>query len=150
MTNFLQLSDEQWRDRLDPDSYRVLREAGTERPGTGVLLTEDRRGQYACKGCGQVLFDAEAKFDSGCGWPSFYEAKEGSVRYIDDHSLGMHRVEVRCAACGKCCSNAPIHRPKSPGPGGRGISRKLPHQNVGLFGERITVRWDARVMAAPS
>lgn len=99
MTNYLKLSDEQWRERLDPESYRVLREAGTERPGTGALLAEERRGQYACKACGQVLFDAETKFDSGCGWPSFYEAKEGSVRFIDDHSLGMHRVEVRCAAC---------------------------------------------------
>lgn len=99
MTNFLTIDDAEWKERLDEDSYRVLREAGTERPGTGALLDEGRAGEYSCKACGQVLFDAETKFDAGCGWPSFYEAKDGSVNYIDDHSLGMHRVEVRCSGC---------------------------------------------------
>lgn len=98
-TNFLSLTDEDWRDRLDDMSYHVLREAGTERPGTGRLLSEERSGSYSCKACGAELFEAGAKFESHCGWPSFYESKEGSVRYIEDRSLGMVRTEVRCKNC---------------------------------------------------
>lgn len=98
-TNFLTLSDQDWRERLDDMSYHVLREAGTERPGTGRLLNEERSGSYSCKACGAELFEAGTKFEAHCGWPSFYESKEGSVRYIEDRSLGMVRTEVRCANC---------------------------------------------------
>ncbi|WP_054952653.1 peptide-methionine (R)-S-oxide reductase MsrB [Flaviflexus massiliensis] len=98
-TNFLTLTDQDWRERLDDMSYHVLREAGTERPGTGRLLNEERSGSYSCKACGAELFEAGTKFEAHCGWPSFYESKEGSVRYIEDRSLGMVRTEVRCANC---------------------------------------------------
>lgn len=92
-------TDEQWRKLLTPLEYHVLRQAGTERPGTGALLDEKRSGTYFCRGCGAKLFAADAKFDSGCGWPSFYEAVPGAVTYIQDFSHGMIRTEVRCAAC---------------------------------------------------
>ncbi|WP_182353220.1 peptide-methionine (R)-S-oxide reductase MsrB [Flaviflexus huanghaiensis] len=98
-TNFLTLSDAEWRERLDPISYQVLRQAGTERPGTGQLLNEEREGTYACKACGTELFEAGTKFDAHCGWPSFYEAKKDAVTFIEDRSHGMNRTEVRCAAC---------------------------------------------------
>lgn len=94
-----QMSDDQWRRILSPIEFHVLREAGTERPFTGELLDEDRKGTFACRGCGTVLFESGTKFDAHCGWPSFYEAKEGSVRFIDDYTHGMYRVEVRCAHC---------------------------------------------------
>lgn len=94
-------SDEQWRGDLSDLEYQVLRLAGTERPWTGELLEESRVGIYSCRGCGAELFRSEAKFDSHCGWPSFYEPKAGdAVELIEDRSHGMIRVEVRCAACG--------------------------------------------------
>ena len=94
------LSDEEWRERLTPLEYHVLREAGTEIPGTGELLHEERPGTYACKGCGMTLFESITKFDAHCGWPSFYEtAKPGTVKYVEDASLRMIRTEVRCATC---------------------------------------------------
>ncbi|MDO5729736.1 MAG: peptide-methionine (R)-S-oxide reductase MsrB [Actinomycetaceae bacterium] len=89
----------QWREILSPLEYHVLREGGTERPGTGALLHENRVGTYTCRGCNTVLFRSDAKFDAGCGWPSFFEAQPGSVLYIEDFSHGMIRTEVRCAHC---------------------------------------------------
>lgn len=99
MTNFLKLTNDEWKERLDAESYHVLREAGTEYPGTGKLLAEHRVGTYQCKACGAELFDSETKFESGCGWPSFYLAKEGAVRFLEDTSLARVRTEVRCATC---------------------------------------------------
>ena len=99
MSDFQAPSDEQWRERLSPEAYQVLREAGTERPWTGALLDENRHGVYTCGACGQELFSDEVKFDSGCGWPSFYQADPGAVRLIEDRSLGMVRTEVRCSKC---------------------------------------------------
>ncbi|WP_449277109.1 peptide-methionine (R)-S-oxide reductase MsrB [Leucobacter sp. GX24907] len=97
----VQLSDAEWRERLNPEEYAILRQAATERAGTGELLDEDRDGLYRCRGCGNELFVAGTKFDSGCGWPSFYESvRPGATEYIEDTSLGMTRTEVRCAACG--------------------------------------------------
>ena len=91
----------EWRAKLSPESYAVLREAATERPWSGALLKEDRAGLYACKACGNELFKAGTKFDSGCGWPSFYESvRPEAVELLDDHSLGAERTEVRCARCG--------------------------------------------------
>lgn len=93
-------TEEEWRRLLTPLEYSVLRQAGTERPFTGTLLDESRPGRYFCRACGSHLFDAEAKFDSHCGWPSFYEAIDaGAVKLIDDYSHGMVRTEVRCAGC---------------------------------------------------
>jgi peptide-methionine (R)-S-oxide reductase len=97
----IEKTDEQWREELDADQYSVLREAATERPWTGELLDESRAGTYACAACGAELFKSGTKFDSGCGWPSFYESvNPDAVQLIDDNSLGMTRTEVRCANCG--------------------------------------------------
>ena len=94
-------SDEQWRSELSEFEYHVLRLAGTERAWTGELLDEKRVGIYSCRGCGAELFRSQAKFDSHCGWPSFYEPKESdAVELLEDRSHGMVRVEVRCASCG--------------------------------------------------
>lgn len=94
-------SDAEWRDELDPERYRVLREAATERAWTGELLDEARAGLYTCAACGAELFRSGTKFDSGCGWPSFYESvNPNAVELIEDTTLGMVRTEVRCARCG--------------------------------------------------
>ncbi|RGE23100.1 peptide-methionine (R)-S-oxide reductase MsrB [Leucobacter sp. wl10] len=97
----LQLSENEWRERLNPEEYAILRQAATERAGTGELLDEHRDGLYRCRACGNELFVAGTKFDSGCGWPSFYESvRPEAVELIEDRSLGMVRTEVRCAECG--------------------------------------------------
>jgi peptide-methionine (R)-S-oxide reductase len=93
-------SDAEWRAELTPAQYHVMREAGTERAGTGPWLDETRPGAYVCVGCGTPLFRSEAKFESGCGWPSFYAPAEGEA--IDeraDHSHFMVRTEIRCSTC---------------------------------------------------
>lgn len=93
------LDEETWRKRLSPLEFQVLRQASTERPGSGELLYEERPGTYYCKGCGQALFDASTKFDAGCGWPSFFENKPGAVTEDTDYLLGYPRTEIRCAVC---------------------------------------------------
>jgi peptide-methionine (R)-S-oxide reductase len=93
-------SDEEWRAELSPEQFHILREKGTERAFTGKYWNVKEDGSYVCAACGNPLFDSAAKFDSGCGWPSFYDAREGSTEFHDDHSLGMHRIEVTCARCG--------------------------------------------------
>ena len=97
----VQLTDEQWRDRLTPAEYRVLREAGTEAPFRGEYTDTKTAGVYSCRACGAELFRSDTKFESHCGWPSFYSPLAGDrVEYIEDESHGMKRVEVRCATCG--------------------------------------------------
>ena len=97
----VRMSDEEWRARLAPEEYAILRQAATERAGTGELLDEERDGLYRCRACGNELFVAGTKFDSGCGWPSFYESvRPEAVELLEDRTLGMVRTEVRCARCG--------------------------------------------------
>ena len=93
-------SQAEWRRRLGADRYRILREAGTERPFTSPLLKEKRKGTYACAGCGLPLFSSAAKYDSHTGWPSFWKALPNAVAYQRDLSLGMVRTEEHCRRCG--------------------------------------------------
>jgi peptide-methionine (R)-S-oxide reductase len=94
-------TDAEWRAELDPERYEVLRGAATERAWTGELLDESRAGLYTCGACGAELFRSGTKFDSGCGWPSFYDSvNPDAVELHEDTSLGVVRTEVRCAACG--------------------------------------------------
>lgn len=92
-------TDDQWRVRLDPAEFRVLRQGGTEAPWTGEYTETKTRGIYHCRACGARLFSSDAKFDSRSGWPSFDDALPGAIRDLEDRSLGMVRVEVRCARC---------------------------------------------------
>jgi peptide-methionine (R)-S-oxide reductase len=92
-------TDAEWRRTLTPQQYRVLREHGTERPGTSPLNHEKRAGTFTCAGCGQPLFDAAAKFESGTGWPSFFKPLDGAVETQTDRSFFMTRTEVHCARC---------------------------------------------------
>jgi peptide-methionine (R)-S-oxide reductase len=97
----VQLNDEQWRERLTRERYEVLRQAATERPFTGEYVHMKDDGSYRCAGCGQVLFTSDTKFDSGSGWPSFYEpAVAANVELRPDRSHGMLRTEVVCRRCG--------------------------------------------------
>ena len=97
----MQLSEEELKKKLTPEQYHILREKGTEAPFTGELLHNKENGMYTCKVCGAKLFSSQTKFDSGSGWPSFYDvASSDAVKLTDDNSGGMHRVEVTCANCG--------------------------------------------------
>ncbi len=97
----MERSDEEWRRILTPEQYRVLRQKGTERAFTGAYFDTKDPGTYRCAGCGTVLFASDAKYDSGCGWPSFTAPKEGTaVAEHEDRTLGMVRTEVLCARCG--------------------------------------------------
>lgn len=96
----MELSNEDWKKRLTPEQYRILREKGTEAPYSGALVNNTAQGTYTCAACGNVLFDSSTKFDSHCGWPSFYDAKAGAVNFAEDMSHGMTRTEVTCSKCG--------------------------------------------------
>ncbi|MCJ7428845.1 MAG: peptide-methionine (R)-S-oxide reductase MsrB [Candidatus Nanohaloarchaeota archaeon QJJ-5] len=93
-------SEEEWREELSDDAYRVLREAGTEPAFSSDMIDEDRDGVFHCAGCGAELFDSETKFESGTGWPSFWDVRdEDTVALHEDTKLGRTRIEVRCARC---------------------------------------------------
>lgn len=91
--------EQNWKEILTDEEYKVLREKGTEKPFTGKYVNEKREGTYTCKACDNELFDSKTKFDSGTGWPSFDQVIPGAVKYIEDDSYGMSRVEVICAKC---------------------------------------------------
>ncbi len=94
-------SDDEWHKTLSPQQYAVLRRAETERPWTGKFVDESRAGLYTCAACNAELFESGTKFDSGCGWPSFYESvRPEAVELVRDESLDTVRTEVRCATCG--------------------------------------------------
>lgn len=93
-------TDDEWRESLSEEQYRVLRGRGTEAPFSGALNHNKDSGKYVCAGCGQELFSSDTKFDSGSGWPSFYDALPGSVELSKDDSHGMVRTEVTCSNCG--------------------------------------------------
>ena len=109
-----ELDEETWRKRLSPLEFQVLRQASTERPGSGEHLYEDRPGTYYCKGCGQALFDASTKFDAGCGWPSFFENKPGAVTEDTDYLLGYPRTEIRCSRCNSHLGHVVPDAPDTP------------------------------------
>ncbi|HEY8533249.1 MAG TPA: peptide-methionine (R)-S-oxide reductase MsrB [Micromonospora sp.] len=92
-------SEEEWRVRLSPEEFRVLRQAGTEPPWSGEYVSTTTPGVYHCRACGAELFSSDTKFESHCGWPSFDDALPGAVRFVEDRSYGMVRTEVRCATC---------------------------------------------------
>lgn len=101
MTAKVKKSDSEWQAELSPEQYRILREKGTERAFTGAYTNEKQPGVYLCAGCGHALFDAQTKYDSGSGWPSFWQPVEASaVAEHRDTAHGMTRVEVVCSACG--------------------------------------------------
>jgi peptide-methionine (R)-S-oxide reductase len=93
-------TDDEWRRELSPEQFHVLRKHGTERPGSSPLNQEKRDGTFKCAGCGQLLFTADTKFESGTGWPSFWRPLEDAVETTTDSSLFMTRTEVHCARCG--------------------------------------------------
>ncbi len=96
-----QFTDEELKKRLTPEQYRILRQKGTELPFTGKYLKHHDNGMYTCAVCGAQLFSSDTKFDSGSGWPSFYDvAKSNAVKLTEDRNMGMQRVEVTCANCG--------------------------------------------------
>jgi peptide-methionine (R)-S-oxide reductase len=94
------LSDDEWRQKLTPAQFNVLRKHGTERAGTSPLNQEKREGTFLCAGCGKELFATDTKFESGTGWPSFFAPLDGAVGTTEDRSLFMSRTEVHCADCG--------------------------------------------------
>ena len=111
----VQKSDEQWRAELSPQEYDVLRKAGTERPFTGEYNDTTTEGIYSCRACGNELFRSDTKFDSHCGWPSFYAPKDGdAVELREDSSLGMTRVEALCSRCGSHLGHVFDDAPQTP------------------------------------
>lgn len=93
-------TEAEWLELLGEEKYQILRKKGTERPFTGTYNIHNEKGQYQCSACQALLFESEAKFDSGCGWPAFDRAVEGSIEYIKDSSYGMLRTEILCSNCG--------------------------------------------------
>ncbi|GHA33160.1 peptide-methionine (R)-S-oxide reductase [Salinimicrobium marinum] len=96
----VQRSEQEWKEKLSEEQYRVLRQQGTEAPHSGRYNLHFDQGEYKCAACGNKLFEDDQKFESNCGWPSFDDAIEGSIEYVQDKSFGMIRTEILCANCG--------------------------------------------------
>ena len=96
----VELPEAEWKAKLSPEQFHVLRKHGTERPGSSKLNFEKRTGLFSCAGCGQALFTSDTKYESGSGWPSFFKPIEGAVETTVDRSLGMVRTEAHCSQCG--------------------------------------------------
>jgi peptide-methionine (R)-S-oxide reductase len=111
----MDITDDQWKQKLTPEQFHVLREKGTEAPFTGKLLYNHDAGTYVCAACGAELFGSDTKFDTDCGWPSFYDAKKGAVVFTKDSSHGMSRTEVTCANCGGHLGHVFDDAPDQPG-----------------------------------
>lgn len=110
------LPEDEWKKKLSPEQYRILRQKGTESPFTGELLEEKRTGMFKCAACSADLFKSDHKFESGSGWPSFYDvAQSDAVELLDDSSLGMQRVEVICKSCGSHLGHVFDDGPKETG-----------------------------------
>lgn len=102
LTNYMNKpqTEEEFKEKLSDEQYRVMREKGTETPFSGDYVDKDEEGTYRCAACGNKLFESKTKYDSGCGWPSFYDADEDAVEFQEDKSHGMNRTEVLCRKCG--------------------------------------------------
>lgn len=96
----IEFSESEWREKLSEEQYRVLREKGTEAPHSGKYNLHFQNGEYRCAACNNQLFESNQKFESNCGWPSFDDAIDGSIEYVQDRSFGMLRTEILCANCG--------------------------------------------------
>ena len=108
-------TEQEWREQLTPDEYAVLRKQGTERAWTGEYTDTKTQGVYSCRACGAELFRSDAKFDSHCGWPSFYEASDqDNVELLEDRSHGMVRTEARCGTCGSHLGHLFDDAPQTP------------------------------------
>ncbi|HUH08327.1 MAG TPA: peptide-methionine (R)-S-oxide reductase MsrB [Egibacteraceae bacterium] len=117
MTDRVELSEEEWRNRLTPEQYAILRGQGTEPPFSGSYLDNKDEGLYRCGACDTPLFRSDAKYESGTGWPSFFRpVSDDAVRQVEDHSHGVTRIEVRCA---RCDSHLGHVFPDGPGPTGQ-------------------------------
>jgi peptide-methionine (R)-S-oxide reductase len=115
MTYEITRTDDEWRAQLSPEEYHVLREAGTEAAFRGEYTDTKTEGVYSCRACGYELFRSDAKFESHCGWPSFYEAsKSDHVELLEDRSFGMRRTEVRCGRCGSHLGHLFDDAPQTP------------------------------------
>jgi len=107
-------SESEWKAQLSEDEFHVLREHGTERAFTGEYWDFKGEGEYHCKACGSLLFDSSTKFDSGCGWPSFFRSHHDTIEYVGDTSYGMHRIEVLCKNCGSHLGHVFEDAPQTP------------------------------------
>jgi peptide-methionine (R)-S-oxide reductase len=115
MTYDIIKTDDEWREQLSPEEYRVLREAGTEPAFRGEYTDSKTEGVYSCRACGTELFRSDAKFESHCGWPSFYEpSKSDNIELLEDRSFGMRRTEVRCGRCGSHLGHLFDDAPQTP------------------------------------
>ena len=112
----IEKTDEEWREQLTPEQYYVMRQKGTEPPFSGAFYKNHEDGSYHCAGCGALLFTSDKKFDSSCGWPSFWLAADpGAIETHEDVSHGMHRVETTCARCGAHLGHVFLDGPRPTG-----------------------------------
>lgn len=127
------VTEEEWKKKLTPEQYHVLREKGTEAPFSGKFYKNFEKGMYACGACGQELFSSDTKFDSDCGWPSFDRSLVGNVELKDDNSLGMRRTEVLCKNCGSHLGHVFDDGPKDPSAGsGQATGKRFCINSVAL------------------